>query len=150
MNSLKRLNGMTYVALAVLAIALGSGLANAQDVEASGKFNLPFTAQWGSIALAPGQYSFTLARTTGGTPTIMVRRGARAVGTVLVYAESDHRLSGPSHLTAVAISGGYQVTSLQLSSQGIDLAFARPKHEVLEASNTSRPARNVPVMLAEK
>jgi hypothetical protein len=150
MNSLKRSKGMKYVALAALAIALAGGLANAQDIE--GKFNLPFTARWGGVVLTPGQYSFTYdAVTLGGISFITVRRGTRNLGMIMpcgLASESQSR--GRSHLTATLTDGSYRITSLELSDQGIGLRFAIPKSEVLEASQTNRSARNVPVLRASK
>lgn len=152
MNSLKKLNGMKYVALAALTIALGWGLANAQDVvEAEGKFNLPIAARWGPVALAPGEYSFTYATRFGGAPLIIVQRGTRALGMIQGYvAASGERFSDPSHLTATPTIEGYRITSLELKEQGIRLRFLVPKSEALEASQTIRPARNVSVLQASK
>jgi hypothetical protein len=152
MNSLKRLKGMKYAALAALAIALGMGFANAQEVvQAKGEFNLPITARWGGVVLTPGQYSFTCDRSMGGAPIITVLRGARSLGMILAYQEaSGERISGPSHLTAVPTSKGYRITSLDLKELGVRLGFLVPRSQVLEASQTIRPARNVPVLRASK
>src|SRR5579875_2065990 len=152
MNSLKRLNGMKYVALAALAIALGMGFANAQDVvQTKGEFNLPITVRWGMIVLAPGQYSFTYATRYGGLPLITVQRGTRSLAMIQGYlAASSEQFSDPSHLTATSTSEGYRITSLELIEQGIRLRFLVPRGEVLEASQTISPARNVPVLRASK
>lgn len=149
MNSLKKSNLMKYAALAALAVSLCTGVANAQDVE--GKFNLPFTARWGGAVLKPGQYSFTYGATTPGeTQVIKISRGRRGVAMILAAPVSEGQFSDSSHLTAVPVGGTYRITSLQLSEQGIRLGFALPKGEVLEASQTTSPARNVPVLRAAK
>jgi hypothetical protein len=150
MNSLKKSNWMKYTALAVLALSVGRGLANAQDVQ--GKFNLPFTARWGGTVLTPGHYSFTYgAMTRGGTPMITVYRERRGVAMILTRPASEGQFSDSSHLTAVPVAGGYRITSLQLSDQGIRLDFPMPRNEALEASaETGFLARNVPVLRAAK
>ncbi|MDE3178343.1 MAG: hypothetical protein KGM47_01680 [Acidobacteriota bacterium] len=147
MNSLKKLNGMKYAALAVLAVALGSGLAGAQEI--AGKFNLPFTAHWGEVVLAPGQYSFINVRTSGGVPIIQLTRGTRGLGLIMTESlGSEGRSSASSYLTATGTASGYVITSLVLEGQGITVRFAVPKGEVLEASQTTRPNRKVPVLRA--
>lgn len=147
MNSPKKLNGMKYAALAVLAVAMGSGLASAQEI--AGKFNLPFTARWGDIVLAPGQYSFTNVWTKGGTPVIEVSRGTHGVGMIIAQPlGSEAPSSDPSYLTAEKLAGGYRISSLVLNEEGIKVRFAVPKGEVLEASQTTRPTRKVPVLRA--
>jgi hypothetical protein len=149
MNSLKRSNTMKYAALAVLAVALGSGLANAQ-VSGAGKFNLPFTTHWGQLVLTPGPYSFIYYHNPiwTGCPVVVVRRGTRSLGFVLArVSQPDQRFTDPSHLTAVLTGGGYRISSLQLSDQGITLRFRIPKSEILEASQT-KSSRNVPILRA--
>jgi hypothetical protein len=150
MNSLKTSKWMKYAALAVLAVSLGSGLANAQDVV--GKFNLPFTARWGGIVLTPGQYSFSYgAIIAGGAQVIRVNRGRRGVGMILTAPASEGKFSDTSHLTAVWVAGAYRITSLQLSDPGIRLDFQMPRNEVLEASaQTSLSDWKVPVLRAAK
>ncbi|MGH9470581.1 MAG: hypothetical protein ACRD1N_09585 [Terriglobia bacterium] len=152
MNSLKRLNGMKYIVLAALAISLGASLSSAQ--EAHGNFNLPFPARWGGIALAPGEYTFTCgAMTVGGVPMITVRRGTRTLGMIQTYMaapEKQFSKSSASHLTAMRTAAGYSITALKLRENGIELLFLVPKGKVLMASQTARPARNVPVLLAGK
>jgi hypothetical protein len=152
MNSLKRLKGMKYAALAALAIALGMGFANAQEaVQAKGEFNLPITMRWGMAVLTPGQYSFTYATKFAGPALITVQRGTRALAMIQGYvAASSEQISDPSHLTATSTSEGYRITSLELKELGIRLRFLVPRGEVLEASQTIRPARNVPVLRASK
>jgi hypothetical protein len=152
MNSLKRLKGMKYAALAALAIALGMGFANAQeDVQAKGEFNLPITMRWGMAVLTPGQYSFTYTTGDGGRPLITVQQGTRSPAMILGYvAASSEQFSDPSHLTAMPTSEGYRITSLDLKELGVRLRFLVPSSEVLEASQTIRPARNVPVLRASK
>jgi hypothetical protein len=149
MNSLKRSNWMKYAALAVLAVSLGSGLANAQDI--AGKFNLPFKARWDKLVLNPGNYSFTYGSiTTGSARVITVYRGRRGVGMILTGPASEGQFSDSSHLTAVRVAGAYRITSLQLSDQGITLHFTMPRSEVLEAAQVAQLARNLPVLRASK
>jgi hypothetical protein len=152
MNSLNKSNGMKYIVLMTLALALTGSVASAQTIEAQGKFNLPFTARWGGLVLAPGAYSFTVSRRGVGTPCITVSQGSRPLGMIMtgpwdtVGAQSSTR----SYLTAVAAHGAYRITSLDLRDQGIEFEFVVPKTEALEASNATKRARNVPVLLASK
>jgi hypothetical protein len=147
MNSLKKANWMKHAALALLAVSLAGGLANAQDI--TGKFNLPFKARWGELVLTPGKYSFTYGlTTTGSARVITVYRGQRGLGMILTGPGSEGQFSDPSHLTAVWAAGGYRINSLQLSDQGIKLHFGMPRGEVLEASQATQLATNIPVLRA--
>ena len=149
MNSLKRSIWIKYATLAILAVAVGSSLAKAQDV--GGKFNLPFTVRWGGVVLTPGHYSFIYGRDTAGDSRVVkVYRGTHCLGMILAWLASEGHFSDPSHLTATQAAGRYRITSLQLSDQGIRLDFPIPRREVLEASQTTRPARKVPVLRAAK
>jgi hypothetical protein len=65
-------------------------------------------------------------------------------------AASSEQFSDPSHLTAMPTSKGYRITSLDLKELGVRLRFFVPRSEVLEASQTIRPARNVPLLRAAK
>lgn len=151
MNSLKKSNGMKYVALAALAVILGSGLANAQEsIRAKGEFNLPFTAQLGRMTLAPGEYSFTMRTGDLGLPWITVRRGTEGVGIVAAYVVHNRHSSKASYLTAVSAAEGHRITSLQLSNPGVELRFDTPTTELLEAAQTARTSRNLPVLVASK
>jgi hypothetical protein len=153
MNSLKKSNGMKYIVLMALVLALTSSVLSAQTVEAQGKFNLRFTARWGGLVLAPGAYSFTVYRQITGARFVTVTRRSRSLGMIMVMTHAnavDARSSTPSHLTAVAAVGGYRITSLDLRDQGIKFGFLVPKGEALEASNAAKQARNVPVLLASK
>jgi hypothetical protein len=147
MNSRKKSNWIRYAALGVLAVSLGSGLANAQDI--AGKFNLPFKARWDRVVLQPGSYSFTYGRlATTGARVITLYRGQRGLGMILTRPASEGRFPDSSHLTAVPVAGGYRITSLQLSDQGIKLDFPAPRYEELEASQATRLAKYVPVLRA--
>lgn len=149
MKSIKGSQGIKCFALAALAIALGSGLANAQGLpEFAGEFNLSFTARWGTLTLAPGHYSFTLWSDHIGTRGITVRRGLRGLGMVLGHVTANQRFDDPSRMTAVRVGAAYQIVSLQLSDLGVEMTFFAPKHELLEASQTTQPARNLPVQVA--
>lgn len=149
MNSLKRSNWMKYSGLAALVIALASGLGNAQEtVQAKGEFTLPFMAQWEGMTLAPGHYSFTLKRSMGDAPIVIVERGIRNVGVAQGYVTANRRLHDSSYMAAVRVGAAYRVVSLQLSDLGVEITFFAPKHELLEASQTAQPARNLPVQVA--
>ncbi len=149
MGSLKNSGRTKWVALAMLALSLGSGFAQAQDCE--GKFNLPFSARWGKTMLTPGGYSFTYAAMTpGGTNLITLYRGNRGVAMILVGGVSERHFSRASHLTAVRVGKTYRITSLQLTDEGIKLEFPLPGNEVLEAARTDRTSQDVPVLLAVK
>jgi hypothetical protein len=149
MNSPKRSIGMKYAALAVLAVALGTSLASAQDVE--GKFKLPFTARWGDLVLTPAQYSFLYTQTTSGDAFVVLQREGRNLGVILVGAGASSKGQfSESSLTAVQVGSTYRITSLQLSDPGMNVRFRIHKGEVLEASQTTRPGRDVPVLQAAK
>ena len=64
-------------------------------------------------------------------------------------ARSEGRFSDSS-LTAVRVGNIYRITKLQLSYPGTTVGFPIPKHEMLEASQTTHMDRNVPVLQAAK
>ena len=149
MNSLTNSNWTKYVALTVLAVALSSGFANAQDV--AGKFNLPFEARWGNIVLTPGQYSFTYGPlVAGGIQVIELYRNKRGVAMIQATPALEGQFSNPSHLSAVRVEGGYRITALQLSDPGMKLIFTIPQGEMLEARETASSVKDVPILRAAK
>lgn len=151
MNSLKTLKWMKCSLLAAFVIVLASGLGNAQEtVQAKGEFTLPFMAQWEGMTLAPGHYSFMLKRSMGDAPIVIVERGIRNLGVAQGYVTANRRLHGSSYMTAVRVGAAYRIASLQLGDPGVMITFFSPKHELLEASQTAQPARNVPVQVASK
>ena len=148
MNSLNRSTIVQSTALAVLLVLLGS-MASAQDIH--GKFDMAFTARWGGVVLAPGQYSFTYAPLRpGDRPVITLRHDLSYVGTISVLGTDEGKqYLNTSHLTAVRIAAMYRITSLQLSTEGTKVYFLTPKRELLEAAR-SGAGPNVPVLRASK
>jgi hypothetical protein len=149
MGSPKNSDRVKYVALALLALSLGSRFAAAQDYE--GKFNLPFAARWGETMLTPGRYSFTYQTATwGGNTVITLYRGTRGVAMILTGPVTERHFSGASHLTAVRRGETYRITSLQLTDEGIKVDFPLPRNEVLEATRTDPRSQDLPILLAAK
>jgi hypothetical protein len=148
MNSLNRSKLVQYTALSVLLLLLGC-MASAQDIR--GKFDLPFTARWGGVVLAPGQYSLTYAPLhPGDRPVITLLHALRFVGVMsAIGTDEGKQYSDASRLTAIRIGATYRITSLQLSAEGEKVYFPTPKRELLEGAR-SGARRNVPILEASK
>ena len=142
MNGIRISSLIKFSGMALLAVCLMAGHANAQEFQ--GKFTLPFQARWGRASLPAGNYSFTVG--SPGTPfRLYLYSGQKCVG--MIMAQSfDKTYSGPAELT---VEEG-TVRTLNLPEIGIVLQYA-PRHpKQLTAPEERQLAQMVPVTAASK
>jgi hypothetical protein len=147
MTQIRTLSRIKYLALALLATCLSAGVASAQQYPAvyHGKFILPFEAQWGSVSLPAGEYTFTLDSTT--LPAFVTVRGdSRGSQPLKIMAQaiSQQSSSYQSALVVVRSSGRGVVRNLHLAELGMDFEYAMPKGATLVAQGP-RLVQRIPV-----
>jgi hypothetical protein len=121
--SWKKTLGMVGMAVAVFALIA----ANVQARPAThGHFVLPYDAQWGSVALPAGDYTFSIDHLTA-SGQILLYRGTQAAGIVRWQdMENDQKLGSAGELLCVRHDGKVTVRALELPEVGT-LYFALPK-----------------------
>jgi len=112
-------------ALALLAISIAPGVANAQVYR--GKFTLPFTARWGGLTLPAGEYSFTAGSQTN-TTMVTIQHGGEFLGSVMVAGISFDTPYKNNELVAVPAGNAYRISVLRLGHQCV-ISFQIPKRE---------------------
>ena len=142
MNEIRISSLIKFSGMALLAVCLMAGHANAQEFQ--GKFTLPFQARWGQASLPAGDYSFTVGN-PGKPFQVHLYSGRKCVGMILAQS-FDKTYSGPAELT---VEEG-TVRALTLPEIGIVLQYApqHPKH--LTAPEERQLAQMVPVTAASK
>ena len=123
------------------AISFTSGLASAQTV--TGKFTLPFQAEWNSTTLPAGDYSFRLDE-TGPSAKVQVFRGAEHVAYLL---SQDAKSSGKISLVVERTSAGSFVRDLNRPEIGVVLHYA-PHTE--RGSAREREIARIPITTGTK
>jgi hypothetical protein len=136
MNSSQRLWRLKIIALFVLAAGLYVGGTSAKLGPApicKGKFTLPFVAQWGSMTLPAGDYTFDVQTTT--LPAYLILHQEQRGTSVFIKEQnvSARRSSDQSSLIVVRSAGSLIVHSLRLRELGVEYEFATPKGHVILA-----------------
>ncbi len=114
-NSWKKL-----LLLSVSGLGLLPGLAVAQD--ARGKFTLPRQVRWGTVTLAAGQYSYSVAH--GETVILHNSTGGGAIVMVSTVSMTD-----PSQASRILLQNEgaeWFVSSMVLGANGEELHFLSP------------------------
>ena len=109
------------LALVLLVSCVAVGPANAQGL--SGKFTLPFTANWGGVTLPAGEYSFDMDRPSS---LLYISRGTKTLGLVMPQT-IDWHYPGKSALVVVENAGGNAIRELRLGGSGVVLRYAPAK-----------------------
>ena len=125
MNINRKLRFCGLFALALLAISIAPGVANAQAFR--GKFTLPFAAHWGGLALAAGEYSFTADSLTNST-FVTIERGGQYLGNVMIAGVSYGGSHNNYELVAVPVGQSYRISVLRLGHECV-ITFPIPKRE---------------------
>jgi hypothetical protein len=113
----KRVSGVvlsTVIAFGMIAPSLQAG------PSAVGRFKLPFDVQLGEgMVLPTGNYTFLLDRSVGASGTILVYRGAQAVGMVLPQTLDPNERPGQNPvLVCIRHDGKVTVRALRLAQVG--------------------------------
>lgn len=107
----------TVKGLSVIVVLLfAATLVQAQDLK--GSFTLPMEARWGQIAMAPGEYTFSMARGPNSPGVLQLRHNGVFVGNLLT-ASHDSATSSQSSLLLEQSDGMYAVRSLRIADVGV-------------------------------
>jgi len=146
MNTIRLSALLRLATVALLAICLNAGRANAQVV--AGKFTLPFEAHWGRATLPPGDYSFTLNKATlDGTITLF--RGANAVALISCQGGEEKRFDR-SELILVGNSASRSIRELHLAKIGVILSYWPYKPRGNKAAAEREIAQVIPIISTGK
>lgn len=131
--------------LALTSACIFAGMANAQAVGYSGKFTLPFEAQWGGMTLPAGTYSFTLGFSVGGLEMITVEQGARGLGVVMSQGHNPAGSSEPSALVVARSGGRARIVTLHAVELGTDFYYRPPKAKGRQIASAPELIQQIPV-----
>jgi hypothetical protein len=115
-------NRKTLLLLGAATVCFTTGSLRAADV--AGSFTLPSQTNWGLAALSPGQYTFTLDRTSIDG-RITVYKGTKPVLMVISQGIAETRTSGESSMKIV----NGRVRYLRLAPAGLTFSYAPHKKE---------------------
>ena len=122
MKSIRRYM-FSSLALALLALTICTGPVNAQ--QPTGKFRLPFDAQWGLATLPAGDYSFRLDLSRA-IVMLHLMHDTKAAGMVIAQSYVE-KPCGHSTLVVVEANGVRSVRELRLAGRGLVLTYAAHK-----------------------
>ena len=136
---MKSIRSSSLLKVLVLSLGvLGASVSSAHAQTASGKFTLTHETRWGSVLLAPGDYTFSLKSPSLPAPIMVGRAGTPAVAVVLPQAVSSEQLMETSRLVLSHDARGESfVSALYLGDLGLSLHYAAPKGTV-PASETAK------------
>jgi hypothetical protein len=114
---MRHLSKMFVVAVGLLAVIVLSSSLYANDM--LGTFTLSHPTQWNSTMLAPGDYTFRIARTQSNANLLMVR-GEKQTFNWLIYPESACSTCQHGSLNLEVRGDDRMVTSLELTGFHVD------------------------------
>ena len=126
-----------FAALTFASLLSGSALAG----DAGGKFALTHTVHWGTVVLAPGEYTYKLEHS--GQQLLLIRAASGAPGFMVLCTSVSATASGaPSSLKLQRIGDDWFVSSLSLSEFGEEFHFQPPASgtEVAKSASASKMA----------
>lgn len=92
------------------------------------KFHLPFTATWGTVTLAPGDYSITLPEVGLAQRTFDITgEGTHAYIPVMTMGQTHRAASDRAYLSLQNVNGNYYVQSYSSGSSEREFDFMLPK-----------------------
>ncbi|HXE13517.1 MAG TPA: hypothetical protein VN633_15430 [Bryobacteraceae bacterium] len=120
-------------------LALASGLAfipgaSAQTVNVKGSFDLPVSARWSQMKLAPGHYTLVLERSTAGFQYIRLH-GPTGTQMDVLMGYAPIKTDGASYIRLEKFGGTYAVNEFHCAASGQDFTFHAPKDLRIEARN---------------
>ena len=122
MNVIRSIRIAGTAAVALLAMSLTPNHANAQAF--TGKFTLPFQANWDRVVLPAGEYSFSIDNLVAGGRIVIARDG-KNVGMVQVATVSDFSTPPKSEMVAATTAAGITISVLRLDT-GYTIRFLPP------------------------
>ena len=126
---MKSIRTSSLLKMLVLALGvLGASATNAHAQTATGKFTLTHETRWGSVLLAPGDYSFSLRSPSLPAPIVVGKTGTPEVVVVLPSVISSEKLTQESRLVLSHDERGESfVSALYLGNLGLSLHYGAPR-----------------------
>lgn len=126
----------TVVSLSVMVVLVfAATLVPSQAQELRGSFALPMEARWGQFALAPGDYTFSMARAPNSTGALLLRRNGISLGYILT-ATRGNESSSQSSLLLEQSDGTYSVRALRIPEVGV-FTYNVPKPKARQVAQRS-------------
>ena len=142
MNTNRSFGLVRNLGLAVVSACLCAGLANAQVF--TGKFTLPFEAQWGRATLPAGDYEFKLNSTS--LPAILeVVQGTHRLAMVMPVAVDKAESSETNELIVTRSGGRATIQMLHAAQLGTDFYY-HSKAAAQEVASAPVLIRRIPVV----
>jgi len=132
------------LALALLASCIAAGPANAGQI--TGKFTLPFEAQWGGVTLAAGNYSFTLDNASAMGMLHLVQ-GQKNIA-MITNQGYNPKASERSALVVVQDCGTTSISELRLVGPDVVLYYQPPKAKRGSSTEERQTSQLIPVAQA--
>jgi hypothetical protein len=130
-----RLAKMAFAALTLATLLSGSALAE----EAAGKFVLTHPVHWGTVVLAPGEYTYKLDHRS--TAVLLIRAASGAPGFMVLCTSVNTSAPGtPNSLRLERMGDEWFVSSMSLSELEEELHFQPPASRT-EAARTANPSK---------
>jgi len=125
MKMLRRFAQLQVLLLSLLSSTVVPIATHADDVH--GRFTLTQKARWGSMVLAPGEYTFSFA-TRSSMPVILLREiGGNGGAFICASAESDTSDTTPNAIKIETKDGVRVITELHINDVGLILYYdAKP------------------------
>ena len=145
MKSIRHSTQLRTLALGVLVICLGAGVANAQSFQ--GKFSLSDKVSWGTATLQKGDYTFSLEGVRSGNTLQLMQNGK--VVALLQPQSHDPAATGPDTLVIYSGKSGSTVREIRLPDIGVVLYYASHTPKRGTAAEEREVARFIPITAAD-
>ena len=128
MKSIRNLKLAMNVGFMALSLCLAASQGKAQGTY-MGKFTLPVEARWGSVILAPGDYTISMELESARTFNYLVVRGEGKSAFILASVADHKEITNHSQLNLVKTAAGYAVQTLEAGEAGLTLSYLVPKNK---------------------
>jgi hypothetical protein len=135
-------NLVTLTGLLVVFFALGATATRAQSLTTthfSGTFTLPFVAQWGPVALQPGEYSLYYGRLYGGGPAMVevIGKEDRTPHAFILAQAVNDSAARKSELVCIREGNAGIIRALEMPQLGEAVEFKLPRNTQLMAQKNN-------------
>jgi hypothetical protein len=141
MKSIRHNTQLRTLALGVLVICLGAGVASAQSFQ--GKFSLPDKVSWGTATLQKGDYTFRLEGVRTGNALQLMQNGKMVA--LLQPQSHDLAATGPDALVIYSGKSGSTVREIRLPDIGVAFYYAPHTPKRGTAAKEREVARLIPI-----
>jgi hypothetical protein len=116
-----KMTGLTFLKLAVAAIAICLSVSSASAESLNASFTLPFEVHWGKAVLPAGAYTITFETRYG--PALVRAGNGHGRALVMPVTVSQAAKDQPSALVVTRIENGYDVRYLNLREANVSFGY---------------------------